>query len=103
MVLQKDTFSQRRPLSGISIWIESNTALLTQQSFHHFFNGFSVAQPMWDFDVAGHTTTYLYDHFNRVQRAEQPGAVRTEYDYDMAGNLIAVTDPGGVIANDKSP
>jgi len=46
-------------------------------------------------DALNHSTTYSYDHLNRLTQVTQPNLDRTTYGYDAAGNRTSIKDGAG--------
>jgi YD repeat-containing protein len=73
------------PPTGGSVTRElfNELGLTTAQRKYHTVN------PTGSYDE----TTYLYDQFDRLVEASDPGANTWTYTYDMAGRLVQTTDP----------
>ena len=68
-------------------------------SYDNYLNLATVDSPSPQTNGARNTTTFVYDHLGRLLESNlnsvQAGVARTSYQYDGAGNLIAVQDPRG--------
>lgn len=57
-----------------------------------------------DTDALGRTAAYTYDTYNRLKTSTAPSGVRTEYDYDLRGNITEtrVVATNGAILTSKA-